>query len=116
MADPSLAVSREVYDRMSVIGNRYQVDRITIVSAERLKEKGYDLNAKMPGTKFAIYLTTDTPSSYSFTTDEIRSRIAPPVAGGLRLGLGYANYDIAREIEKMGYSVMPNMSSLNAYV
>lgn len=115
-ADPSLPVSREVYDRMSVIGNRYHVDRITIVSNEHFAEKGYDLTTKLPGAKNVIFLSAYDIPAYPETSDEIRSRTAPSVSNGLNLGLGYANYDVARLIEKMGYSVLPNMSSCCRYI
>ncbi len=116
IADPSLAVSREVYDMMSEVALKYHVERITIVSAEKMKEQGYDLSAKMPGTKNVIFLSAKSYAATASAPEELKWKMKAPVNTALSLGLGYANYDVARIIEKLGYSVMPNMSSCASYL
>ncbi len=114
--DPNLPVSREVYDRMSCIGLQYHADRITIVSAEKILEKGCDLTQKLPGAKNAIVISAVIPAPDKSTQTGLRGRHSWAANNAVSLGLGFANYDIAREIEKMGYSVLPNMRSIRPYV
>ena len=116
LADPNLPISREVYDRMSAIGLQYHADRITIVSADKLADKGVDLTKKMPGTKNVIFVSAKASVADATTKDELKARTKKPVDRAFDLGLSFANYDISRELEKMGYSVMPNMSSLKKYL
>lgn len=116
IADPNLPISREVYDRMSSIGLQYHADRITIVSAEKLLAKGCDLTAKLPGAKNVIVVSAIMPAADATTKSELRWRHGAPVNQAISLGLGFANYDIAREVEKMGYSVLPNMRSIRPFV
>ena len=114
--DPNLPVSREVYDRMSCIGLQYHADRITIVSAKKILEKGCDLTKKLPGAKNAIVVSAVIPAPDKSTQTGLRGRHSWAANNAVSLGLGFANYDIAREIEKMGYSVLPNMRSIRPYV
>ncbi len=116
IADPNLPISREVYDRMSCIGLQYHADRITILSAEKLLESGCDLTKKLPGAKNVIVVSAVMHAPDSTTAQELRFRHTTPVNQAVAFGLGYANYDIAREVEKMGYSVLPNMRSLRPFV
>ena len=116
LADPNLPISRAVYDRMSCIGLKYHADRITIVSAETLAARGCDLTKKMPGAKNVVVVSAVMHAPDSTCIEILRGRHAGPVSNAVGLGLGYANYDIAREIEQMGYSTMPNMRSLREFV
>ncbi len=110
-ADPDLPVSREVYDRMSCLGLQYHADRITILSAEALKEKGYDLTEKLPGAKTLVVVSAKAPAADPTTKAVLRPRHEAPVAHVMKYGLRFATYDIARELEKLGYSVMPDITS-----
>lgn len=112
LADPDLAVSREVYDRMSVIGLTYHADRITIVSAGKFGAEA----GKLPNARSVIFVSAKTYAPDSTTEESLRWRHNDPVSNALGLGVGYANYDIARELEKIGYSVLPNMHSLNRHI
>ena len=114
--DPALPVSREIYDRMSCIGLQYHADRITIVSGEKLLEKGCDLTKKLPGARNVVVVSAVVPAPDQSTQTGLRGRHSWLANNAVSLGLGFANYDIAREIEKMGYSVLPNMRSLRTYV
>ena len=115
LADKSLPVSREVYDRMSVIGLQYQAERITIVPYEKLTEKGYAPKTVLPDARNVIFVSAKTPSA-SGIRPELQSKMTSVVTSAIANGLSYANYDIAREVEKMGYSVLPNMNSACTYL
>ena len=109
LADPNLRVSREAYDRMSDIGLVYHADRITIVSADKVGDDA----KKLPNAKSVIFVSAKLWGADATTPEELRWRHNAPVSNALSLGLGFANYDIARELEKMGYSVLPNMNSIS---
>ncbi len=108
-ADPELPVSGEIYDRMSVIGLTYHIERITVVSADVMAERGYDLTAKLPNAKAAIVVSSVVPAADASAREELAALHKKQMDDAVRRGCGFANYDIAREIEKMGYSVLPNM-------
>ena len=116
IADPDQPISRAVYDRMSCIGQQYHADRITIVSAETLLERGCDLTKKMPGAKNVVVVSAVMPAADESCIPGLRWRHSGPINNAVGLGLGFVNYDIAREIEQMGYSTLPNMRSLREFV
>lgn len=111
LADLSLPVSREIYDRMSSIGLRYHADRITVLSAETLAARNFDMTAKLPGAKSLVILSGLPYAAHETTSPALRHRHDTPVTLAFKNGLRFANYDIARELEKWGYSVLPDMST-----
>ena len=114
-ADLDLPVSREIYDRMSSLGLQYHADRITVLSADTMKGKGYDLAEKLPGAKSLVVVSALAPAPDKTTREILRSKHSAPVNQTMKYGLRFACYDIGRELEKLGYSVLPDISSAIPY-
>ncbi|MBO5220945.1 MAG: hypothetical protein J6C26_01385 [Clostridia bacterium] len=112
IADPNLPVSREVYDRMSRFGLQYHADRISILSAAALKEKGCDLTEKLPEAKSLVVISAKAPAADKTTREDLKTKHRAPVDHTMKYGLRFACYDIGRTLEKMGYSVLPDMTSI----
>ncbi len=110
LADKSLPVSREAYDHMSTIALKYHAERITIVSYDKLTKLGYAPKTVLPDARNVIFISAKTPSVVALPT-ELQEKMNSVVDDALLYGLGFANYDIARYVEKIGYSVLPDMDS-----
>ena len=110
IAPDDLPVSRRVYDLMADITKKFYGDRVTIFSKAKMAEFGIDIAKKLPEAKTAIILSSKL-NAVSELPEGLRWKTVNPAMGALRTGLTFAAYEISQNIERIGYSVMPRISS-----
>lgn len=112
-APHDIPVNRGIYDMMSDIGEKYHADRISIVSKETALTQGLDITKKMPDAKNIIFLSSKVDARSPYLPENHQWRTVNPHTNAQSMALSFGAYDIARELEHIGYSVMPHMSSIS---
>jgi epoxyqueuosine reductase QueG len=107
-----IPADRSLYDLLGEIALKYQCDRYTVIKAEKATEAGYTF--RLPDAKSVIVISAKI-NDYSDLPAKHKWRTSNPYISAQKMGLSFAGLDIAREIEKVSYSTMPNMTSFNSF-
>lgn len=105
-------ISRDIYDMMTRHMLTYHGDRVVIVSKEKAAAAGVDIAKKMKEAKTVILLSTRSTAPSATLPADAKWRSERDERGAAAMALTFAAYDISRELEKAGYSVLPHMWSI----
>ncbi|MCL2518915.1 MAG: hypothetical protein FWF15_10170, partial [Oscillospiraceae bacterium] len=111
VAPDDLPVSRRIYTVMADIVKKFYGDRISILSSAKMEELGVNINKKLPEAKNAIFLSAKI-NAVSELPETFKWKTINPAMNALRMSIQFAAYEISQTIERMGYSVMPCISSV----
>ena len=109
-AAPDLPLDRSAYDRVLEICQTWDMDSVHFVSAETLAENNIDIKDHLPDGQSVILITQRYSLPIKGTVKEFQEKFPDEWRSYLQItgfNVGYAELDICRIMEKMGYSTMP---------
>lgn len=99
--NPELELHRGMYDRILRLARNWDLDRVTFLSEQTLKDAGISVKEALPDGRSAILLTAVNPVK---STDEAAVANAARIA---QYNVDFTELDVCRALEEAGYSALP---------
>ena len=107
-APVGLPIHRSLIDKINTIAYNYHIDSVAYISKRTLEEEGIDIKQYLPDGNGAILLTIEfnKPEMNNCTVPGKEKAILNDQSRSASFLANFAGLDIARELEKVGYTAL----------